>query len=61
MIIPIKIKKTALRHACLRADYLLQYAWRATQVQVLGYWIHEPTHDVAPSAVSIADAIDAIS
>ena len=57
----VHLLEESLRHACLRADYLLQYAWRATQVQVLGYWIHEPTHDVAPSAVSIADAIDAIS
>jgi hypothetical protein len=53
---------------------LLQYAWRATQVQVLGYVTaglrspdesyvacpHEPTHDVAPRAVTMAVATDAM-
>ena len=39
---------------------LLQYAWRATQVQVLGYYSHEPTHDVAPRAVTMAVATDAM-
>ena len=37
---------------------LLQYGGRGPQVQVLGYM---PMQLVAPSAVSIADAIEAIS
>ena len=52
---------------------LLQYAWRTTHVQVFGYVIaglrspesyvacsHAPTHDVAPRAVTMAVATDAM-
>ena len=53
---------------------LLQYAWRTTHVQVFGYVTaglrspenrnvvcsHAPTHDVAPRAVTMAVATDAM-